>query len=547
MTEASKPPRERPLNELDPRCQEFLDRFSGFNPNDVLLGYQKRWIADSAQIKVGEKSRRIGLTWAEAADNALDASTRKSDGGCDTFYIGSSKEMAREYIDAVAMWAKAYNYAASETQEEVIEDEDKDIQVFVIYFASGFKVKALSSSPKNLRGMQGNVVIDEAAHHERFAEVLKAALALTMWGNKVRIISTHNGEDNDFNEYIKACRAGKKRGEIHTITIQDACDDGLYQRICQVVGYCQATDEDEWSIAGEEKWIKNLLNDTDSKEDAEEEYFCVPKFGGGRWLTRALIEKNMTKGVPIVSSIQNEAFNLLDEPIRHGEIALWLEENLKPLLDDLNGDLKHYVGEDFARSGDLTVLAIAAEHRNLDLSVRFMIELGNMPYAQQEQIVGYVLDGLPNFSGAAFDARGNGGSLAEKMADKHGLYDPEDGMGLIDCVMLSDKWYRENTPAFKSALEDGTLIDIPRHDDVLKDLRAFERVRGIPKIPEKRTTSADGKSKRHGDSGICLLLLDYARRVIEGIKREYGYEAVTKDDWAERDIHINEGFRRGVL
>lgn len=38
---------------------------------------------------------------------------------------------------------------------------------------------------KKLRGMQGVVCIDEAAFHEKLAEVLKAALALTMWGAKV--------------------------------------------------------------------------------------------------------------------------------------------------------------------------------------------------------------------------------------------------------------------------------------------------------------------------------------------------------------------------
>lgn len=141
----------RPLNELAPECQSFLDCIHAFNPMELLLGYQKRWIADDSQLKIAEKTRRCGLTWAEAADNALIASTRKSDGGSDVFYIGSNKEMAREYIDAVAMWAKAFNYAAGEIQEEVFEDEDKDILTYVIYFASGFKVKALSSNPKNLR------------------------------------------------------------------------------------------------------------------------------------------------------------------------------------------------------------------------------------------------------------------------------------------------------------------------------------------------------------------------------------------------------------
>lgn len=94
--------------------------------------------------------------------------------------------MAREFIDAVAMWAKAFNYAAQDVQEEVFLDDDgnKEILTFVVYFASGFKVQALSSNPSNLRGMQGCVTIDEAAFHERLAEVLKAALALTMWAQR---------------------------------------------------------------------------------------------------------------------------------------------------------------------------------------------------------------------------------------------------------------------------------------------------------------------------------------------------------------------------
>lgn len=180
-----------------------------FDENEVLLGYQRRWIADESPLKIAEKSRRTGITWAEAADGALTAAKAKSSGGTNHFYVGSNKEMAREFIDAAAMWAKAYDLAAADVCEEVLADDDKDILTFVIYFASGFKVQALSSNPSNLRGMQGNVTIDEAAFHERLAEVLKAALALTMWGAKVRLISTHNGTDNLFNELIQDSRAGK--------------------------------------------------------------------------------------------------------------------------------------------------------------------------------------------------------------------------------------------------------------------------------------------------------------------------------------------------
>lgn len=534
---------DRPLNELHPQCQNFLDNFASFNTNDVLLGYQKRWILDDSQIKVGSKSRRIGLTWDEAADNALDASTSRMAGGCDTFYIGSNKEMAREYIDAVAMWSKAYNYAASETKEEVFEDEDKDIQVFVIYFASGFKVKALSSSPKNLRGMQGNVVIDEAAHHERFAEVLKAALALTMWGNKVRIISTHNGADNPFNEYINDCLAGKKRGSVHTITIEDACNDGLYQRICQVVGYCQVTGG-EWTPEGEKQWIENLLNDTESKEDALEEYYCVPKNGGGKWLSRAMIEQRMSADTPVIRLEKDNDFSLMPESARRDDINEWLNETLLPILEGLDKRHCHFLGEDFARSGDLTSFAVGAEQQDLSLSVRFIVELANMPFKQQEQILMFILAHLPRFSGAALDARGNGQYLSECAVDEYGE--------LVDAVMLSEKWYRENTPAFKAALEDGELIDIPKDKDVLADLRSFEVIKGVARIADKRTNSADGntKSKRHGDTAISLLLMYVASRQERPVEIGAVIEGDTGQSYGRNtggDYMVDMGYVGGVI
>ncbi len=178
-------------------AQAIQAEMAQFDPGEVLLAYQKRWIADTSQLKIAEKSRRTGLTWAEAADGVLTAAAARNAGGTNHFYVGSNKEMAREFIDAAAMWAKAFNKAAGEIQEEIFrdEDEDKDILTFAIYFDSGFKIQALSSNPSNLRGMQGNVTIDEAAFHDRLGEVLKAALALTMWGAKVRLISTHNGAD----------------------------------------------------------------------------------------------------------------------------------------------------------------------------------------------------------------------------------------------------------------------------------------------------------------------------------------------------------------
>src|SRR5690606_8953808 len=193
------------------RCRRMSDAL----PDSVLLPYQKRWVADESPLKIAEKSRRTGLTWAEAADAVLTASAAKAAGGGNHYYVGSNKEMAIEFIDAAAMWARAFNRAASAVQEEVIDDEDRQILTYTITFNSGFKIQALSSRPSNMRGRQGNVTIDEAAFHEHLAEVLKAALARTMWASKVRLISTHNGVENLFNEMIVDSRAGRKRYSVH--------------------------------------------------------------------------------------------------------------------------------------------------------------------------------------------------------------------------------------------------------------------------------------------------------------------------------------------
>ena len=50
----------------------------------VFLGYQQRWFEDESQIMIAEKSRRTGLTWAEAGRNVVNAAKPKRRGGCNT-------------------------------------------------------------------------------------------------------------------------------------------------------------------------------------------------------------------------------------------------------------------------------------------------------------------------------------------------------------------------------------------------------------------------------------------------------------------------------
>jgi phage FluMu gp28-like protein len=67
----------------------------------VLLPYQQQWVADTAEVKIVEKSRRIGITWAESSDDVLVAATEGRDGE-DVLYVGYNQEMTREYIQTCA-------------------------------------------------------------------------------------------------------------------------------------------------------------------------------------------------------------------------------------------------------------------------------------------------------------------------------------------------------------------------------------------------------------------------------------------------------------
>ncbi|WP_256604793.1 hypothetical protein [Pseudomonas sp. 57B-090624] len=465
----------------------------------VLLGYQQRWIGIRAPLKVGEKSRRIGLTWAEAADNVLVAAASKAAGGQTVYYLGYNQDMTVEYIQACAMWARAFDYAAGEVEEGIWPDEtaDKNIKTYTITFPAGHRIVALTSRPSNLRGRQGIVVIDEAAFHADLAALLKAALALLIWGGEVHIISTHDGTDNAFNELIEEIRAGKRKGELFRCTFQEAVDDGLYHRVCLRKGIPWVKDE-------QHEWVKDVY--AFYGDDAEEELDCIPSQGGGTYLSLAILEQRSRIGVPVLRLAYKPGYEVISEPLRLADSLAWCERELAPLLAQLPKDLWSFYGMDFARNRDLSVIVPLVQEQSGRKRPPFLVELRNVPFKQQEQILFYIVSRLPNFMAGANDAGGNGAALAEAAAVEY-------GHNRISQVKLSEGWYRDNMPGLKADLEDGTLYDLPADRDVIGDLRAFKLVKGVARIPDTRTQEEGGSGKRHGDAGIAIALARFASRM----------------------------------
>ena len=464
---------------------------------DLLLPYQQRFwrLVDKSRVTVAEKGRRIGFTKTLGAVAAGTTSADRTAHGSDVIYMGYDKEMAREFIDYVAEWAAVMQLAASAVEETVWtdpDDPDKDIQTFRIRFASGFEVMTLPCVARALRGKQGLVILDEAAFMDDLAEVLKAALATLMWGGKVIVSSTHNGDTNPFNLLVQDIRAGRKSCALMRVTFDEAIAEGLYRRICLVNG-------ETWSAEGERAWRAQIV--AEYGDDADEELFVIPSPTGGAYIPGALIEARQRDGIPVLRLERTGQWGLQAEHLRKADIDDWLDEHVLPVLSTLDPKTPHAFGWDFARSGDLSVLMPVAIGADIVRRVPFMIEIHNLPFANQRQVLWFVIRRLPLLRKGLMDAGGNGSQIAEETVQEFGA--------VIEAIMLTEPWYRENMPALKGAFEDGT-IEIPRDRETGDDFRMLRIIRGVGRVPPSRRD--DKGKKRHGDAAIAGVLAIAASR-----------------------------------
>jgi len=499
----------------------------------VLIRYQARLLDTVAAnaVTVYEKGRRTGVTWAAASLAVITSAAEKSAGGMDSLYIGYNLDMAREFIDTAAQWAKRLHGALATVDEFLFDDGDpeKQIKAFRISFPSGFEIVALASRPRSLRGRQGFVIIDEAAFHDDFKGLLDAALALLMWGGKILVISTHFGRDNAFNVLVEDIRAGRKPYALLRTDFDDALRDGLYERVCFVQGK-------EWTPEGEAEYRENIR--ANYGEAADEELYCVPSEGEGAWLPATLIEARQDETVPVIRFEKPQSWYELPRHIREADVKDWLEAEVKPVLARCDSTALHAIGGDFGRINDLTVFWPLAIDKMMKRHTPFVIELRRVPFEQQRDILFYIIDRLPRFMGAGLDAGGNGAYLAEVTAQRYGA-------GIIAQVRFSVDWYRQNMPPLKAAFEDATLV-IPADRDQYEDLRLVRVIKGVPMIPAVRTKGSDG-GKRHGDAAVALALSYAATRSRVQVYDYIPAYAEDEDDDEDGEIDALAGYRRGRL
>nr|WP_285896935.1 hypothetical protein [Pseudomonas aeruginosa] len=482
----------------------------GYNPiaEGLLMAHQADWLAIQAQIKLCEKGRRTGITFAEALDSVITAASRRSAGGMDVFYVGDTKEKGLEFIGYCAKFsrviAEAQASGVSEIEEFLFEDQDdsgntRQINAYRIRYASGFKIVALSSNPANLRGLQGKVIIDEAAYHRNVSAVLDAATALLIWGGRIVIISTHNGKSNPFNGMIADIQEGRygDAAVVFKATFDDAVANGLYERRCMMRG-------EEPSAEGKEAWYKSIRNAYGPrKAQMREELDAIPRDGNGVCVPGVWIEDAMRPGREVLRLALDEGFALQPVYRREAWIEAWIEQHLVLLLQQLDPEVRWFLGMDYARHRDFSIICPMSVDQQRHRDIPFVVEMHKVPTRQQQQVLFTILRTLPNFMGAALDASGNGETLAEDTAD-------EFGHERIQQVKLSRVWYGAWMPRFVGLFEDGT-ITLPKDDSLQQDIRAIETVDGIPMIVKARQQDLkDPDLYRHGDFAGAAALANFA-------------------------------------
>ena len=426
------------------------------------LPYQVRWLEDKSKIKIWEKSRRIGATYVQSYEDVYDALNVKiHNKPIDVWFTSADITAAKEYINYCEYWAKMFNAGFKALGEQII-DEDKDIKALSIEFSNGARINALSSNPTQFRSKGGKVVIDEFAFHKDPVALWKAAKPVITWGYPLRIISTHNGQNCLYYQFVKKCQQGKLNWSLHSTPIFLAVEEGLVDKI-----YDRQTTKEE-----REEWLKNEKDNCADEVTWQQEYCCIAVDEAGAFLPYELI-------------------------------ASCYENCLLP-LEKIKDSF--YVGFDVGRKKDLSEIFILEKLGSVDYT-RINITLKNMPYRDQKRVL-YKYLAHPNFRRAAIDATGIGNQLAEDAQFDFGRH-------RVDAIMFTAKVKEELAYDLLQAFQDKT-IRIPDDELLTNDLHSVKRIptdTGVVKFDVDRSET-DG----HADRFWGLALAKFAGKIKRGGK-----------------------------
>jgi phage FluMu gp28-like protein len=370
---------------------------------EFFLPYQQAWIDDQSNLKIMEKSRQIGITYADAFDSVIKASHRSK--SADVWVSSRDEPTARLYLQHCKRWAQALNIGAQYLGQQIVSNEKKDLTAEVLRFKTGFCIYCLTSSPDAIASRTGHVKLDEFALHKDQRELFRVAKGCTLWGFQLSIISTHRGSTSVFNETLRSIKeqGNPMRFSHHRVILHDAVDQGLVERINYYSGRKESRTD----------FIKRIHDECLDEEQWQQEYCCQPADESSAFITWEMITSAEFPGC--MKSFEYLVGRDSVEPSGLGVPPLGGPAEFGNGQSEI-GNL--YVGVDVARKKHLCVIDVGEKIGDV-MWDRYRIELQDRSFSEIQHELYRVLS-LPKVQRCCIDATGLGMQLAEEAKQQFG-------------------------------------------------------------------------------------------------------------------------------
>lgn len=396
----------------------------------LLLPYQAAWVRDDARLKIAEKSRQIGWTWA----TAYGLTSRKSLKGArlDAWISSRDEIQARLFLEDCKGFGSMLNLGAHDLGEKAIDDSGHT--AYVLALANGLRLHSMSSNPDAQAGKRGDRVLDEFALHPDPRKLYSIAYPGITWGGSLEAFSTHRGSGNFFNHLIREIRErGNPKGfSLHRVTLADALDQGLLYKL-----QAKLPADDERQEMDEAAYYDFIRAGCADEETFLQEYMCEPADDASAFLPYELIDRCRYPA---------------------GEDWEWTLADATAHRDEL------YYGLDIGRVNDLTSLCLI-QIRNGIAHIRRRIDLQGVSFSEQEATL---YPWMELCRRGCIDATGLGMQFAERAAQRFSAYRAE-------AVTFTPAVKEELAYPVRTAFEDRAVRIGFADDKLVTDLRAIKK------------------------------------------------------------------------
>ncbi len=413
------------------------------------LPYQIRWIQDNSRIKIMEKSRQIGLSWAAAYRTLRNATCQPYS---NHWICSRDAKQAQLFLEDCKRFAHILNLPV---KQKLLSKKPENRSTLTLNNKSQLTI--LSSNINAQAGKRGSRILDEFALHASPEELYNIAYPGITWGGQLEIISTHRGAHNFFNQLIEEVRNGHnpKNISLHRVTLTDALEQGFLAKLKS-----KLPADDPRQAMDEGDYYNFIKNSCATEKSFLQEYMCQPYDDDNAFLSYELLESCFYENT---------------------------EEN--PVLGPC------FMGVDLARTQDLSAFVVL-EKLNGIYFLKIIKCLKNARFDEQELLFKQLFSQY-RCQKVCIDRTGIGGQFFERAQTFFGTY-------CVEGISFTAKTKEQMAYNLKASFERKT-IRIPRDEHLIQDLLSI-------RLNEQQQFQANHNALGHADRFWALALALHADR-----------------------------------